>query len=106
MVYVDTVADDNRSRAALRERSPRSAAGPIGVAGYDMGRSWPSPWPVPPISPGSGSKTGSSGQAAPGFERHGRHHDGFGHYDHGALKGRYLVLRQWLDGKTVQIAEQ
>jgi hypothetical protein len=31
---------------------------------------------------------------------------GFGHYDHGALKGRYLVLRQWLDGKTVQVAEQ
>jgi branched-chain amino acid transport system substrate-binding protein len=31
---------------------------------------------------------------------------GFGTYDHGALKGRYLVLRQWLDGKTVQVADQ
>ena len=37
-VYVDTVADDNDMRARLRERSRPSAAGPIGVAAYDMGR--------------------------------------------------------------------
>jgi hypothetical protein len=29
---------------------------------------------------------------------------GFGHYDHAALKGQYLVLREWRDGKTVQVA--
>ena len=28
---------------------------------------------------------------------------GFGNYDHAALKGGYLVLRQWKDGKTVQL---
>ena len=29
---------------------------------------------------------------------------GFGCYDHGALKGGYLVLREWKDGKSVQVA--
>ena len=28
---------------------------------------------------------------------------GFGNYDHAALKGGYLVLRQWKDGKTVEL---
>ena len=28
---------------------------------------------------------------------------GFGVYDHAALKGRYLVLREWRDGETVQV---
>jgi hypothetical protein len=28
---------------------------------------------------------------------------GFGTYDHAALKGQYLVLREWRDGKTVQV---
>ena len=31
---------------------------------------------------------------------------GFGHYDHGALKGRFLVLRSWRDGKSVQVEGQ
>ena len=28
---------------------------------------------------------------------------GFGHYDHAALTGTYLVLREWRDGKSVQV---
>jgi hypothetical protein len=28
---------------------------------------------------------------------------GFGTYDHAALKGGYLVLREWKDGRTVQV---
>jgi hypothetical protein len=28
---------------------------------------------------------------------------GFGTYDRGALHGRYLVLRQWRDGHSVEI---
>jgi len=28
---------------------------------------------------------------------------GFGRWDHGALKGPYLVLREWRDGKSVEI---
>ncbi len=37
-VYVDSVSDDNRSALRCARRRRRSAAGPIGVAGYDMGR--------------------------------------------------------------------
>ena len=36
--YLDTIADDNRVRIALRELSPNAAAGPIGCAAYDIGR--------------------------------------------------------------------
>jgi len=37
-VYVDTVSDTNPMRAQLRELSRATAAGPVGVAGYDIGR--------------------------------------------------------------------
>jgi ABC-type branched-subunit amino acid transport system substrate-binding protein len=106
-VYVDTVSDDNRSRAALRQLSPRSSAGPIGVAAYDMGRLVGEAVARSAHLTRSGIKEGlervkqlpaSSGMDGTTM--------GFGHYDHGALKGRYLVLRQWLDGKTVQVADQ
>jgi ABC-type branched-subunit amino acid transport system substrate-binding protein len=106
-VYVDSVADDNASRAALRQRSPRSAAGPIGVAPYDMGRLVAEAAARAAHLTRHGMKEAlervkqlpaSSGLAGTTM--------GFGHYDHGALKGRYLVLRQWREGKTVQVEEQ
>jgi ABC-type branched-subunit amino acid transport system substrate-binding protein len=106
-VYVDSVSDDNRTRAQLRERSRRSAAGPIGVAAYDMGRLVGEAVARAAHLTRAGIAEGlervkqlpaSSGMDGTTM--------GFGHYDHGALKGRYLVLRQWLDGKTVQVDEQ
>jgi hypothetical protein len=27
---------------------------------------------------------------------------GFGRYDRGALKGQYLVIRQWHDGQSIE----
>jgi branched-chain amino acid transport system substrate-binding protein len=106
-VYVDSVSDDNRSRARLRERSRRTAAGPIGVAAYDMGRLVAEAVARAAHLTRAGIRDGlervkqlpaSSGMDGTTM--------GFGHYDHGALKGRYLVLRQWVDGKTVQVADQ
>ena len=106
-VYVDNVSDGNASRAALRERSPRSAAGPIGVAGYDMGRLIAEAVARAAHLTRQGIKDGlervkqlpaSSGMDGTTM--------GFGHYDHAALKGRYLVLRQWVDGRTVQVEDQ
>ena len=106
-VYVDSVADDNAQRAALAERSRRSAAGPIGVAAYDMGR----------LVAEAAAKTAhltrdgmrealESVKQLPASSGLQGTTMGFGCYDHGALKGRYLVLRQWLGGKTVQVADQ
>jgi branched-chain amino acid transport system substrate-binding protein len=106
-VYVDSVSDDNRVRAALRERSPRTSAGPIGVAAYDMGRLVAEAVARAAHLTRTGIKEGLERvkqlPAASGMDGTTM---GFGHYDHGALKGRYLVLRQWRDGKTVQVPEQ
>jgi len=105
-VYVDTVSDANAERAALRERAPRSAAGPIGVAAYDMGR-----------------LLGAAFERTSHLTRHGVHEAlesvkalpaasgspgtvmGFGPWDHGALKGPYLVLRTWRGGRTVEYVD-
>jgi ABC-type branched-subunit amino acid transport system substrate-binding protein len=103
-VYVDTVADDNAERQNLRERSKATAAGPLGVAGYDIGRLL-----------GEGlARCGHLTRRGllDGLERVKRlpaasGHDGtimgFGVWDHAALKGEYLVLRSWRDGKTLQV---
>jgi ABC-type branched-subunit amino acid transport system substrate-binding protein len=101
-VYVDTVADTNPRRAALRERSPATAAGPVGVAGYDIGRLLGEAVARAGHLTRAGIRDAlervkrlpaSSGQ--PGTTM------GFGAWDHGALKGDYLVLRVWRDGRTV-----
>ncbi|HLI73739.1 MAG TPA: ABC transporter substrate-binding protein [Acidimicrobiales bacterium] len=106
-VYVDTVADDNRSRAHLRERDARSAAGPIGVAAYDMGRLVAEACARAAHLTRAGIKEALERvkmlDASSGLDGTTM---GFGRYDHGALKGRYLVLRRWENGKTVQVADQ
>jgi ABC-type branched-subunit amino acid transport system substrate-binding protein len=102
--YVDTVADDNPVRVALAARAPRTAAGPVGVAAYDIGRLL-----VEGIAR-SGHLT--RGGVRDGLERVKRLPAasgyagttmGFGVWDHGALKGGYLVLRAWRDGRTQQL---
>lgn len=102
--YVDTVADDNAERVALAARSKATAAGPIGVAGYDIGRILREALAWAPEVTRHGLREGLEHvkwlPAASG-------HDGtlmsFGAWDHGALKGEYLVLRAWRDGRTVQV---
>jgi ABC-type branched-subunit amino acid transport system substrate-binding protein len=102
--YLDTIADDNDVRAALAERSPSTAAGPIGCAAYDMGRL---------IGEGiAGCEHLTRAGLADGLRRvkhlfaasgHPGTLMGFGTYDHAALKGHYLVLREWKDGRSVQV---
>jgi hypothetical protein len=103
-VYVDNLSDDNRVRAALRERSKRAAAGPIGVAAYDLGRL------VGEAVARSAHLTREG--VKEGFERVKRLPAasgtdgtimGFGAWDHAALKGTYLVLRRWQGGRSVQV---
>lgn len=104
-VYVDTVADDNPSRRALAERSRATAAGPVGVAAYDIGRLLGEAIAraVHLTRPGIRDALervkrlpASSGLAGTTM--------GFGVWEHAALKGDYLVLRVWKDGHTVQYA--
>jgi len=102
--YVDTVSDGNVRRQALKERSPKSAAGPVGVAAYDIGRLLAEGLSRAVHLTGDGVKEGLEEvkrlPAATGYEGTTM---GFGNYDHAALKGGYLVLRQWKDGKTIEL---
>jgi ABC-type branched-subunit amino acid transport system substrate-binding protein len=102
-VYVDTVSDANAERAVLRERSPRSAAGPIGVAAYDMGRLLGEALERAAHLTRDGVRQAlESVKALPAASGGPGTTMGFGPWDHGALKGPYLVLRAWRDGKTVE----
>ena len=102
--YIDTIADDNRQRRALAELDPAAAAGPIGTAAYDLGR-------LVGHAAGRAERLDRAGlreglervkqlPAASGYEGTLM---GFGVWDRGALKGPFLVLRAWRDGRTVQV---
>ncbi len=102
--YVDTVADGNPVRAALAKEDAASAAGPVGCAAYDMGRLLGEGIVRAEHLTRDGIRNGlrsvkwlpaTSGEAGTLM--------GFGNQDHGALKGHFLVLREWKDGKTVQV---
>ncbi len=104
--YVDVVADDNERRRRAAERHPKLAVGPMGCAALDMGR-----------------LLGEALARADHLTRAGVRdafervkllpatcgHEGttltFGAYDHGALHGDYLVLRTWVDGRSVQVGD-
>jgi len=102
--YLDGVADDNTVRQRLRKRSKRAAAGPIGCAAYDMGRlvgeALARSHHLTRVGLKEGLERVKQLPATSGVEGTTM---GFGVYDHAALKGRYLVLREWRDGKTVQV---
>ncbi len=102
--YIDAIADDNEARRALAGRDPATAAGPVGCALHDIGRLIGEALArtenltradvrdaleriklLPATCGTEGTKMG------------------FGHYDHAALTGTYLVLREWRDGKSVQV---
>jgi ABC-type branched-subunit amino acid transport system substrate-binding protein len=106
-VYVDGVSDDNAARHRLAEVAPRTARGPVGVAVYDIGRLLGEAIARTDHLTRDGVKDGLERVkqllAATGMDGTTM---GFGHWDRAALKGRYLVLRSWQDGKTVQVAEQ
>jgi len=105
-VYVDTVSDENVVRAELAALSRRSAAGPIGVAAFDIGRLLGEALARSAHLTRDGLRDALERvkqlPAASGMDGTTM---GFGHWDHGALKGRYLVLRRWEGGKTVQVAD-
>lgn len=103
--YVDTVADDNRVRLALRERSRRSAAGPVGCAAYDLGRLAGEAIVRAPELSRVGLKDGLERvKQLPAASGHDGTVMGFGQWDRAALKGSFLVLREWREGRSVEVA--
>jgi branched-chain amino acid transport system substrate-binding protein len=102
--YVDTISDGNTMRAALRDRSKAHAAGPIGVAAFDMGRliglGLAMADDLSPEAVRDGLERVKRLPAAGGKEGTTM---GFGQWDHAALKGEALVLRSWIDGHNVDL---
>jgi branched-chain amino acid transport system substrate-binding protein len=105
-VYVDMHSDRNATLRALRQRLNVPIAKSLAAAkGYDLGRLVAEGLARASDLTHDGVKQGLECvkwlDAAEG-------HDGtllgFGKHDRGALHGRYLVLRQWRDGHSVEIA--
>jgi branched-chain amino acid transport system substrate-binding protein len=102
--YVDAIADDNPQRQALAARDPRLAAGPTTCAGYDIGR-------VVALAVRDAEHLTRAGVAdavrrvkrLPATTGAAGTTITFGHFDHAALKGDFLVLREWRDGESVQV---
>ena len=102
--YIDTIADDNTSRARLRETFPHAAGGPIGCAAYDIGRLLGEGIAAADHLTRAGIADGLRRvKQLPATSGHEGTVIGFGTWDHAALKGHYLVLREWKDGHSVQV---
>ena len=102
--YIDTIADDNRSRARLNEVFPHAAGGPIGCAAYDIGRLLGEGIAAAEHLTRAGIADGLRRvKQLPASSGHEGTLIGFGVWDHAALKGHYLVLRTWRDGHSVQV---
>jgi branched-chain amino acid transport system substrate-binding protein len=100
--YIDTIADDNTTRAALRERAPYAAGGPIGCCAYDVGRLLGEAIARSEHLTRAGIADGLRRvKQLPATSGHEGTLMGFGVWDHAALKGHFLVLRTWRDGRSV-----
>ena len=102
--YLDNIADDNRVRAALAKKNARVSGGPIGCAAYDIGRllgeAVARAEHLTRAGVADGLRRVKQMPAASGYDGTLM---GFGVWDHAALKGSYLVLREWRDGRSVQV---
>jgi ABC-type branched-subunit amino acid transport system substrate-binding protein len=101
--YVDMFADDNPALGALRARDRQPwQFGPIGVCSYDMGRIVGEALNRAPILSPEGLLAGlEQVKQLDAVAGHGGTTMTLGQWDHAALKGPYLVLRSWRDGKSV-----
>jgi len=104
--YVDIIADDNQRRQRLGEDAPQLAAGPMGCAALDMGRLLGEALARADHLTRAGVRDAlESVKRLPATCGHEGTTLTFGHYDHGALHGDYLVLRTWADGRSIQVRE-
>jgi branched-chain amino acid transport system substrate-binding protein len=104
--YVDMYADDNQVLAAARARLGHGTqAGPFVAFGWDLGQLAAEGLARAPGPTRAGVRDGLEQiKWLPAAEGHDGTLLGFGHHQRGALHGRYLVLREWREGASVQIA--
>ena len=105
-VYIDMVSDANTTLAALRKRvGPPLAEGFRCATRYDLARLAAEGVARAPEPTREGIKEGLERvKWLPAAEGHEGTLLGFGKYDRGALHGRYLVLRRWVNGASLEVA--
>lgn len=106
--YIDMFSDSNQTLRALREAMDIPPQQSVWAAkGHDLGRLVAEGLARAPEFSRDGVKHGlEQVKWLPAAEGHEGTLLGFGIYDRGALHGRYLVLRQWENGTTVQVSEK
>ena len=104
-VYIDMVSDANRTLAALRKRVGSPLAESFRCATrYDLARLAAEGVARAPEPTREGIKQGLERvKWLPAAEGHEGTLLGFGKYDRGALHGRYLVLRRWVNGASLEV---
>lgn len=105
-VYIDMHSDGNSTLAALRQRlGLPPAKSYVAATRYDLGRLVAEGLARAPERTGEGVRDGlEQTKWLPAAVGHEGTLLGFGNYDHCALHGRYLVLRKWLDGQSVEVS--
>jgi branched-chain amino acid transport system substrate-binding protein len=103
--YIDMVSDDNATFAAERERRGLAKRDSLALAkGHDLGRLVAEGIARAPELTRDGLRQGLEAiKWLPAAEGREGTLLGFGLHDRGALHGRYLVVREWRDGETVEI---
>jgi ABC-type branched-subunit amino acid transport system substrate-binding protein len=104
-VRVDMFSDANRTLTDLRRRlGPEDRPGAGTAYGYDMGRLVAEGLARATELTRDGVRDGLQAiKWLPAAQGHEGTLLGFGHFDRGALHGRYLVLRRWDRGVSVEI---
>jgi ABC-type branched-subunit amino acid transport system substrate-binding protein len=105
--YPDTYSEANPRFAALARTVAAAdlpAAGPGDAGAYDLGRLLAEGIARAPELTRAGVRAGLERvKALPAASGRPGTLMGFGHWDRGALKGPYLVLRAWRDGRSVEV---
>jgi len=104
-IYVDMHSDGNRTLQAFRAAHGLPQQQALSAAkGHDLGRLVAEALARAPEFSREGLKRGLENvKWLPAAEGHEGTLLGFGIQDRGALHGRYLVLRQWLGGESVEV---
>jgi len=105
-IYIDMHSDRNRTLNALRERMQVPPQQAVWAAkGHDLGRLVAEGLARSTEFTREGVRTGlEQVKWLPAAEGEDGTLLGFGIQDRGALHGRYLVLRQWVSGRTVEVS--
>jgi branched-chain amino acid transport system substrate-binding protein len=104
-IYIDMYSDSNATLAAVRQRPDVPVANSSMVAKrYDLARLVAEGLARAPEKTRDGIKDGLEQiKWLAAAEGHEGTLLGFGKYDRGALHGRYLVLRRWIDRQSIEV---